>query len=222
MALTRTLIKTMARKNAADTDTTNPLWSDTEANVLVENWQADMASYLRYPRGEASVIPTVAGQASYDLPADWLASIQIVLYNADGFKTEVKYRPEDDISEVDPNWRNQIASQYGVPRFFFPASSVTPGASFARKYILYPTPNQVWSVLHIYTKIPTAIANDSDVPVFPAPMHMLAVYYLSWQMNLPTDAEKAEYYRKLYIAERIRLCGEGRKESENNGRIEFR
>lgn len=222
MALTRTLIKTMARKNAADTDTTNPLWSDTEANALCENWQADMASYLRYPRGVAAAAPTVVGQASYDLPADWLASIQITLYNAAGFKADVKYKAEDDIALIDPNWRNQQASQYGVPRHFFPASEVTPGTTFARKFILHPTPKEIWSILHVYTKIPTAIASDNDVPVFPAPMHMLAVYYLSWQMNLPTDAEKSEMYRKLYIAERLRLCGEGRKESENNGRIEFR
>lgn len=217
--LTRTQIKTMARKFASDTDTANPFWSDTDLNMLCENWQSDMASYLRYPRGESAVVPQVVGQDDYDLPADWLSTIRIVMYDASGFKSELTYKSEDEISEADPNWRN---ADKGTPRHYFAANTITPGTTLTRKFFVYPAPDTVRNMLHVYVKVPTAIAADGNIPVFPDPMHMLAVYYLAWQMNLPLDINKAEAYHVLYLKERNRMCGEGRKESEDSNTILFK
>lgn len=216
MALTRTQIKTLGRKLASDTDATNPFWSDTDVNVLIENFQADLASYLRWPRGENTVIPMVVGQYAYDLPADWLSTVRAVMYDSDGYERELKYKSEDEISDTDPNWRN---ADNGTPRFHFAANTITPGTALVRKFNVYPAPEKIRSLLLIYVKAPAAIAADTNIPVFPAPMHMLAVYYLGWHMNLPLNVEKAETYRKLYEKERNRMCGEARKESEKANTI---
>ena len=225
MALTRTQIRTLARKFASDTDTTNPFWSDTDVNVLIENWQSDMASYLRYPRATGTAVALVEGQDDYDLPTDWLSTIRVVIYDSAGYEAKLKYRSEDEISEMDPNWRNAGASEYGTPRYYFLANDITPGTSLARKLFVYPPPaaaDTTKSILHIYVKAPTAISADANIPIFPGPMHMLAVYYVAWQMLMALDQVKAEVYRRLYESERRRMCGEGRKESEAANIILFK
>lgn len=222
MSLTRTQIRTLGRKFANDTDATNPFWSDTDVNVLLENWQSDMASYLRWPRGENSVVPLVVGQYAYDFPADWLSTIRVIIYDSDGYERELIYRDEDQITCDNPNWRNDPSSMYGTPRFYFAANTITPGTALSRKLNVYPLPEKIRSMLLIYVKNPTAIAADANVPIFPAPMHILAVYYLGWQMNLPLNLAKAQMYETLYKKERNRMCGEGRKESEKANIIVFK
>jgi len=223
MALTRTLIKTLARKFSSDTDATNPFWSDTDLNTLIENWQTDMASYLRYPRATGQVTALVEGQDDYDLPVDWLSTIRVLIYDSNGYEESLAYKSEEDISEIDPNWRNN--TQYGTPRYYFIANDITPGTTLSRKLFVYPPPAAAdtnKSILQIYVKNPTPIAADANIPIFPAPMHMLAVYYCAWQMNLPLNMEQSEKYKELYLKERRRMCGEGRKESERANTILFR
>ena len=219
MSLTRTQIRTLARKMASDTDATNPFWSDTDVNVLMENWQADMSSYLRYPRAESAVITQVVGQDDYDLPADWLSTIRIIMYDSSNNGVQLAPKTEDEISEVNPNWRNAAS---GTPRYYFAANTITPAAVLTRKYFIYPAPDKANSMLHIYVKVPTAISVDTAVPVFPAPMHILAVYYVAWMMLLPLNKDKADSYQKIYEKERNRMCGEGRKETEKLDTIMFK
>jgi len=221
MGLTRTQIRTLARPLANDIDATNPFWSDANVNVLVDNWQSDMASFLRWPRATSSAITMVLNQDDYDLPTDWLSTIRIFIYEGSTYKARLAYKSEDELSEVDPNWRNATS---GSPRYYFIGNDITPGAALTRKIFIYPAPdaNNVKSMLHVYVKVPTAIASDANVPIFPDPMHMLAVYYLAWFMNLPLRPLEAEKYRLLYVKERLRMCGEGRKETEQSHIILFK
>ena len=106
MALTQAQIMTLSRQFASDTDTVNPFWSDTNLKILTENWQADLASYLRYPRATSSAITMVADQDDYALPEDWLSTIRIFIYSGSTFQSRLIYKSEDEISEIDPNWRN--------------------------------------------------------------------------------------------------------------------
>lgn len=223
MSLTRTQIRTLARKFASDTDTVNPFWSDTDVNSLIENWQSDMASYLRYPRATGAATALVEGQDDYDLPADWLSAIRVVIYDNNGYESQLRYRTEDEISELDPNWRNN--TDYGTPRYYFVGNDITPGTTLSRKLFVYPPPaaDDVGKYIQqIYVKVPTAVAADANIPIFPDPMHMLAVYYVAWQMLMALDQTKAETYKNLYEKERRRMCGEGRKESEKSDIILFK
>ena len=221
MALTRTQIRTLARQFASDNDTTNPFWSDTNVNILIENWQCDMASYLRYPRATSSPITMVADQDDYALPEDWLSTIRIFIYSGSTYQSRLAYKSEDEISEIDPNWRNATS---GAPRYYFAANDITASTVLSRKFFIYPAPDaaHVKSMLHVYVKVTTAIAADANIPIFPGPMHILAVYYTAWQMLMAIDQEKADKYEKLYLKERNRMCGEGRKETEEDGFILFK
>jgi hypothetical protein len=221
MGLTRAQIRTLARPLANDTDSANPFLSDTNVNLLIENWQSDLASYLRYPRATSSPITMVQDQDDYDLPTDWLSTIRIFIYTGSTYTARLQYKSEDEISEVDPNWRNAIS---GSPRYYFIANDITPAATLSRKLIIYPAPDSanVKTMLHVYVKRPTAISDDAHVPIFPDPMHMLAVYYLAWFMNLPLRPAEAEKYRILYVKERLRMCGEARKETEQSHIIVFK
>ena len=169
MALTRTQIRTFGRKFANDTDANNPFWSDTDVNVLIENWQSDMASYLRYPRGESAVVPLVVGQDDYDLPADWLSTIRIIVYDSSGYEAELRYKSEDEISEIDPNWRN---ADSGTPKYYFAANSITPGTTLTRKFFVYPPPDKIRNTLHVYVKVPTAIAADANKVILRCGCHV--------------------------------------------------
>lgn len=223
MALTRTNIRLLSRQFAGDNDATNPFWSDANVNILIENFQSDMASYLRWPRATGTPALFVAGQDDYSLPTDWLSTIRIVVYDSTGYNSKLIYKTEEEISEINPDWRNNTS--YGTPRYYFIANDITPAATLSRKFFVYPPPATADTTkyyLMIYVKVPTAIAADANVPVFPDPMHMLAVYYCAWQMLLPIDANRAEYYKNLYEKERRRMCGEGRKESESSDIILFK
>lgn len=217
--LTRAQIRTLARQFAGDNDSTNPFWSDTNVNILIENWQGDMASYLRYPRATSSPITQVVGQDDYDLPADWISTIRIFEYVSNTYQNKLIYKSEDEISEIDPNWRN---ADSGSPRYYFIANDITPGIALVRKLFIYPAPDTARSMLHIYVKVPTSISADANIPVFPGPMHILAVYYVAWQMLMAIDQAKAENYRMMYEKERRRMCGEGRKETEQANIILFK
>lgn len=225
MAITWTNIKALARKFASDTDSSNPFWTDALLTVLCENWQADMASYLRYPRATGSAVQLVLGQDDYDLPADWLSTIRVIIYDANGYEDELIYKEEDEISELDPNWRNAGSGDYGTPRYYFIANDITPGTALSRKLFVYPPPASADTdkyIQQVYVKNPTAIASDANIPIFPGPMHILCSYYLAWQMLLPLDVEKAGYYETKYKKERLRMCGEARKESEKANIIRFK
>ena len=221
MGLTRTQIRTLARPLSNDTDATNPFWSDTNVNVLIDNWQSDMASYLRWPRATSSPITMVLDKDDYDLPTDWLSTIRLFIYTGSTYTAKLTYKSEDDISEIDPNWRNAAS---GSPKHYFIANDITPAATLSRKLFINPAPDSanVKTMLHIYVKVPTAISADANVPIFPDPMHMLAVYYLAWFMNLPLRPVEAEKYRLLYVKERLRMCGEARKETEQSHIILFK
>ena len=221
MGLTRTQIRTLARPLASDTDSTTPFWSDTNVNLLVEAWQSDMASFLRWPRATSSAITMVLDQDDYALPTDWLSTIRIFIYTGSTYAAKLTYKSEDDISDTDPNWRNAVS---GSPRYYFIGNDITPSTVLSRKLFIHPAPdsNNVKTMLHVYVKVPTAIAADTDIPIFPGPMHMLAVYYLAWFMNLPLRPLEAEKYRLLYVKERLRMCGEGRKETEQSHIILFK
>lgn len=217
MALTQAQIMALARQFASDNDTVNPFWSDNNLKILIENWNVDMASYLRYPRATSAPINLVVGQDDYDLPIDWLSTIRLWIYDGVNLISKLKYKSEDEISEIDPNWRN--STSYGTPRYYFAANDITPGSTLSRKFFIYPAPSTAWNMIHVYVKVPTAFAATTDIPVFPSPMHILAVYYCAWQMLLPLNATKAIYYENLYKSERRRMCGEGRKESEDSNII---
>jgi len=222
MALTKTQILTIARQFVGDTDTTNPFWSDTNAGLLLDNGQADLASYLRFPRATGTPAALVAGQDDYTLPTDWLSTIRIVIYDSAGYESKLKYKTEDEISELDPNWRNN--TDYGTPRYYFIANDITEATTLSRKLFVYPPPAAADTskyILNIYVKVPSTIS-ASNIPVFPGPMHILLAYYLAWQMSLPLDLVKADKYEKLYNKERLRMCGEGRKESEQSNIILFK
>lgn len=219
--LTRAQIRTLARQFCSDNDATNPIWSDTNVNLLIEAWQSDMASYLRYPRATSAAITMVADQDDYALPEDWLSTIRIFIYSGSTYQSRLIYKSEDEISEIDPNWRNATS---GAPRYYFAANDITASTVLSRKFFIYPAPDtaHVKSMLHVYVKVPTAISADTNIPIFPGPMHMLGVYYCAWQMLLALDQVKAEYYHQLYLKERLRMCGEGRKETEEDNFILFK
>ena len=221
MALTWAQIKTLARQNVSDVDATNPIWSDTNLTLICENFQSDLASFLRFPRATSDPITMVLDQDDYALPTDWLSTIRIFIYTGSTYTAKLKYKSEDEISEIDPNWRNATS---GSPRYYFIANDITVSATLSRKLFIYPPPDaaNVKTMLHIYVKVPTAIAADTNIPIFPGPMHMLAVYYCSWQMLLSLNPDKAETYRRLYEKERLRMCGEGRKETEQSHIILFK
>jgi len=219
--LTRAQIRTIARQFSSDTDATNPFWSDTNVNLLIESWQSDMASYLRYPRATGSAITMVAGQNNYALPEDWMSTIRIFIYSGSTYQSRLIYKSEDEISDIDPNWRNAAS---GAPRYYFAANDITASTVLSRKFFIYPAPDtaNTKSMLHVYVKVPTAISGDTNIPVFPGPMHILAVYYCAWQMLLALDQVKAKTYETLYLRERLRMCGEGRKETEEANTILFK
>lgn len=223
MALTKAQIRSLARKFTADTDANNPFWSDSDVNLLIDNWQSDMASYLRWPRATSTPISLVAGQDDYDLPTDWLMTIKVIIYDNSGYEAKLTYKSEDEISDIDPNWRN--STDYSTPKYYFIGGDITPGSTLARKLFVYPAPSSIDTgkyLLQKYVKVPASITNDTDIPVFPSYTHMLAVYYLAWQMNLPLDVNKADMYKRLYERERLRLCGEVKKDSEDNSYITIR
>lgn len=219
--LTWANIKTLARQFAGDNDTVNPFWSDANLTILCENFQTDLASYLRFPRATSAAITMVADQDDYALPTDWLSTIRLFIYTGSTYTAKLGYKSEDEISEIDPNWRNAAS---GSPKYYFIANDITPSTVLSRKLFIYPAPDaaNVKTMLHVYVKVPTAISDDANVPIFPDPMHMLAVYYLAWFMNLPLRPVEAEKYRLLYVKERLRMCGEARKETEQSHIILFK
>jgi hypothetical protein len=222
MALTRTQILTIARQFVSDNDTTNPFWSDINAGLLLDNGQADLASYLRWPRATGTPASLVASQDDYSLPTDWLSTIDVIIYDSSGYKAKLKYKTEEEISRLDPNWRNNTS--YGTPRYYFIAGDVAASTTLSRKLFVYPPPATADTskyILQIYVQVPATIS-ASNIPVFPGPMHMILVYYLAWQMSIPLDMTKAEEYRKVYETERRRMCGEGRRESEKSDIIQFK
>lgn len=110
------------------------------------------------------LISTVAGQAEYALPADFILAKRATYLLSKMSKTTVE---EIDSMDLDKD----TAGDTGTPQWYYISGN---------KIGLYPTPvGVVANAIRVtYVKTPTALVNDADIPEIPVHMHEDIVRYV--------------------------------------------
>lgn len=128
---------------AADADITE---------ILAEVCNA-VASEHDWPWLETSAtLTTAAGTATYSVPADWMRTRTLQVSGSSPMDSSLSREQVD-------GWFPDSVNSSGEPLFF-----VVSGDTLR----LYPTPDAVYSVTHVYYKSETVLAAGSDVPLMPA------------------------------------------------------
>ena len=175
-------IKAMAAAFAEDPSQTKYASKYLDA-VNRANQQFVMDSKALY---KDSAIVMVSGTASYDLPTDFMYEKMVVL---NGIELDPISRATLGVKAKDYKWEDQ----QGTPKYYI----IDPEE--AKKTItLFPVPNSVdagTSIVLTYYPFPTALVNDTDVPLngsnLMVQFHQGLAAYAAWLLMTylqPTDA----------------------------------
>lgn len=206
--LTKAQIRSMARVAASDTDASNPMWSDTNVDLFIQAWAADLSVYLRFPR-ETVTQSTVVGTYEYALPTDWLATISVTLVSPGVDATKLSFKDEQDIEEQDPDWRSDAN---GTPRRWFIGTDVTDSTTLSRKLTINPPPDAVKTLRHTYIRAPE-MANDANIPPFNPALHITGVYFVASHMLMSLNPTLSEVLMRKYLDQRAKLAFNTGKET---------
>lgn len=162
----------------------NTGFDSTVYGARITQWlndaQGSVARQVDFYGDEATqVIPTVAGTVSYAWPAD-MGRVR-TLFNP-AVNSELRRVSLRDID------RSPVAT--GQPQYFAVDGATTH---------LYPTPDGVYSLSLRYWRLPPALVNDTDTPIFPPDYHDMLISYALWKCyERDDDAELAAYHEASF------------------------
>jgi len=156
-------IRDFAKEKIEDT----AFWTDTKLNALANNCVRGILSYFTITRVKAEVsISTEADVMSYELPWDYIETH--LLYD-DTNNRMIKI--EDDPELI---WRGVgDRTQTGIP-----AIAYFWGTTSIEELRLYPVPDGVYEIDHLYWSTGANLVNDDDNPMIPREQHQHIVDYL--------------------------------------------
>ena len=146
-------------------DTT--FWTDTKLNALANECMRKILSYFSITRVKAEEsFSTVASTMSYELPLDYIES-HFFYDNTNKNPIRIVDEPEEIFRSVSD------ISQEGIPTvaYFW--------ASHSKEELrLYPVPDAVYSIEHLYWSTGANLVNDDDSPMIPKEQHQHIVDYI--------------------------------------------
>lgn len=206
---------TQAQLFANDTDATNPFVSTTNIYLLIDDWMADLASYLKYPRYSQTIAfaqgdgPNGVGGITNpkNLNQDMMCILSVHFENTTtGIVKRLKPKTEVEMQNLYPTWRYNTVQ--AIPSYYVILDTPTVGTTdFAQQTITVDMPNLEARTMRIhYITAPTSggSVNSANSPLFPPNFHKSGVYYVASQMLLPRNAQKSAFYAQMYERERAK------------------
>lgn len=149
--------------------------ADTDITELLNEASASVATERDWPWLETSTTLTTAnGTASYSVPADWTRTRTLQISGSDPM--------DDSRSRQELDGLFPTSTDTGQPQFF-----VITGDAIR----LYPTPDGVYTVTHVYYRTETTLDDGADVPLMPA-----------WAQGALVHAAAAMLFRRTNQMER--------------------
>jgi hypothetical protein len=177
--------------------------TDSDARDLLNEARRRFARRSKYPRKTGNAGPTVAGQAAYDFPADYLLMVSVSL---DG---------SDPLPAADPASVKQFTSGsliLEVDGVWYEA----PDEAGVRQLYLYPTPDAAKSIDLEWVYRPTPMINNEDEPselpeeFHPALLPEVAAVYYETVEDDPELAQRNSEKADLWVADLTRYDNERR------------
>jgi len=130
-------------RNRVGISSTDALATDAIMTTLINDAIDTISLKMDWPWLEASeTIATVVGTTSYTPAATWRTTQRLSI-------------SDDNLLYKNPTDIAQYSAFTGYPRFFTVELA---------KIVLAPTPDAVYSVTHVYTKVETDLSADADEP----------------------------------------------------------
>ena len=204
-------ILSQSRKAANDNDSSNPFHTDAQIYFFVDNWGIDLARYLRYPRRLTTLsfaIDDGGSATSKDMDTDTLSVLSVTLAPASGSNyIRLKPKTEAEMDQERPSWRDTSQGS-GKPKYYVIRDTILVSTSnYPQKKITTDRPLDEAMTMRINGIVAPAPlgSTGTNSPALPPEFHITGVYYAAWQMMLPRNADRAEYFRRLYESERRRI-----------------
>lgn len=184
-------------------ETSASFWSDAELLVHINNGEADYFNRIRGQESDATV-QTVAGDAEYPLPANWL-SAQAIFYNdvqEDGSDNWIRLRPTnlEKMAQEHPGFMNTQVEARGAPQEYFIRN---------KRVNVFPIPDTTGRTIKMFFKckaIPLTSGTDS-LNVDDTLSQAIRAYVLWKAWSKEKELELAAEQRELYF----NYVGEGRR-----------
>lgn len=195
----RSTIRTRARVLFNQTDAANSSVSDATLNNFIDDWQTEMATFIKWPRGEATLSGgSVSGTQTYSIDLTRVLEILAVYYD----KSALKLVDEKFITSLDNKWRD--------------ASSGTPAWAFmidTDVLAFQPKPDTSGKEVRLrYVRVPSSLSADTSTPDLPVALHITAPYYVASMAYVAMgDPEKSAVMYNLYLATRKAIVANARQ-----------
>ena len=204
-------ILSQARKASNDLDSSNPFHTDAQVYFFIDNWGIDLARYLKYPRKIDTIsfaIGDGGSATSNNLDTDIISILNVTLAPASGSNyLRLIPKTETEMDSERPSWRDTSQGN-GKPKYYIVRDTIAVSTSnFPQKTITTDRPldeAMTMRVSGIMAPAPLG-STGTNSPALPPEFHITGVYYAAWQMMLPRNADRAEYFRRLYESERRRI-----------------
>ena len=183
---TRSDIIDRSRRLIAQVDTTNSNFLAAELNDFVDDWLIDMATWLEYPRAEATFDGgTVSGQLSYSIDK----TLVLKILNVYRDKAPLIVTTEEFIKQLNPKWRDAAS---GTPEYAFlidnDVLAVWPKDNTSAKELLLR-----------YVRLPTLPTADSDTFDLPVPLQKTGQFYVAAMAEASRqEVERATWFLNIY------------------------
>lgn len=198
-----------ARKFVNDTDATNPFHTDAQCYALLSDWLQELELETGHLRKQQTISFAISdgGQAtSKALDNDWLIINLVQLVKSDETSPiRLSPRTEEELTAEIGDWR-QLTS--GLPSYYLVRDAITAQAVAIgpARTITTERPLSEARTMRIYGwQAPAILSAGTNSPVFSVAFHKSGAYYLAWQMQVPRNAQKAEYFRGLWENQRRRV-----------------
>lgn len=201
-------ILTQSRKLANDTDSSNPFASDTEFYTFITDWLQEVAMEYGYPHKTDTVAYAVGEGGAADADNIDIDIQTVILVNYEptgGTPYRLMPRTEAEMAAQDANWRS---ASNGTPSYYIIQDTETAGTNELgpQRTITTDRPVSIAGTMRIYAlQIPAVLAAGTNSPIYSAALHKSAVYYVTAQMLLPINIQKADYFLKLHH-DKLRRC----------------
>lgn len=201
----RTTIIDKARKNANDTDTTDPFHTTAECHGILDDWALEVAGKVKLPKttqsisfaqGEGGVV-----SSAKTLNTNVFAITSVVMHRGAASNLEhrnLKPSTLEEMNDRDAAW--QARSAEAAPTWYIIPDRITAaGAAFSGRTITVDRRvDAAYTMIVEYIIMPAASTDGTLSPEFHPALHKSAEYYLTWHMLEPRDENRAERFRKLY------------------------
>lgn len=178
-------LRTRTRLIVGEEESTNSHFTDVEIDGYLNEATLYLGTVMEWPI-QISTTPSVADQALYQLPTDFISLTEVYF---DNIKLTVIDRA--DLNSISAAWQDAPSS---LPTKVYKSDNATFG--------LWPPPDSTQADLDIqiqYVKTPATLSVDGDVPDLHEAFQLCLPYYAGWKCEGKVGNDKKAALNMTYF-----------------------